>query len=137
LTEAGAGAAGDAACLNLLGVVCEARGQWDLAKRYYGRAIRADRQFDPAQQNMRRLYELTTFGSSARVVQVGDALTDLWLVRWTAKGAPAATRRFSDPGADDQVSDRTTDPEETLHGPDLPDRDGRAVRLMLRPGPAL
>jgi hypothetical protein len=94
-----AGSARDAACLNLLGVLCEARGQHPLAKRFYGSAIRADRRFDPAQQNMRRLYELDTFGSTARVPRVGDALTDLWLVRWAAKnGATARTRNVCEPG---------------------------------------
>ena len=85
LAEGGAGAAADAACLNLHGVVCEARGETERAKRWYGRAIRADRRFAAAQENMRRLYELNSFGRSERAVRVGDALMDLWLGRWTRK----------------------------------------------------
>lgn len=62
----------DAERLNLLGVISEARLQWKAARRLYGRAIRADRHYAPAQQNMRRLYELHTFGRSAEPVALGD-----------------------------------------------------------------
>ena len=37
---------------------------YDRAKRYYGQAIRLNRNYEPAQQNMRRIYELFQFGSS-------------------------------------------------------------------------
>jgi hypothetical protein len=89
LAEAGDRAAGDAACLNLLGVVCEARAEWAAARRYYGRAIRADRRFAPAQQNMRRLYELNMFGRSPLPVAVGDPATDQWLAALTGRRAAA------------------------------------------------
>ena len=50
--------------VNLAGVLFEMKGDYDQAKRCYGEAIRLNRHFDPAQQNMRRIYELFTFGSS-------------------------------------------------------------------------
>jgi hypothetical protein len=88
LDEAGDRAGGDAACLNLRGVVCEARAQRADARRYYGRAIRADRRFAAAQQNMRRLYESDRFGHSAQAVAVGEPFTDLWLARRRAGIGP-------------------------------------------------
>jgi hypothetical protein len=66
-----AGALG-AAYLNLRGVLDELRRDWKAAKRHYGRAIRADRGFQAAQQNMRRLYELDTFGRCAENIALGD-----------------------------------------------------------------
>jgi hypothetical protein len=81
LRGAGGQAASDAAGLNFLGVLCEARGESAAAKRYYGRAFRADRTFGPAQQNMRRMYELNALRRTTRGVAVGDPLTDVWLAR--------------------------------------------------------
>jgi len=49
---------------NLVGVMLEMREEYDQAKRYYGQAIKLDRHFEPAQQNMRRIFELFNFGSS-------------------------------------------------------------------------
>jgi DNA-binding response OmpR family regulator len=49
---------------NLAGVLHEIHGDYDAAKRSYGQAIRLDRHYQPAQQNMRRIYELFHFGSS-------------------------------------------------------------------------
>ena len=49
---------------NLLGVMLEMREEYDQAKRYYGQAIKLDKHFEPAQQNMRRIFELFHFGSS-------------------------------------------------------------------------
>ena len=86
----------DAAGLNLLGVVCEARGQRRAAKRYYVRAVRADPRFEPARQNMRRAYELDTLGRTDHPVAVGDALTDLWLDRNTT---PCRPLRHHEPSA--------------------------------------
>src|SRR5205814_2771676 len=54
----------DAQVLNLMGVICEARCDWKAARRWYGRAMSADRGFAPAHENMRRIYELYTFGRS-------------------------------------------------------------------------
>jgi Flp pilus assembly protein TadD len=61
-----------AAWFNLMGVVFEAGGDWAQARRYYGKAMRADRRFAPAEQNMRRWYELFTFGCTRWPVALGD-----------------------------------------------------------------
>lgn len=50
--------------LNLAGVMFEMCGDYDKAKRHYGQAIKFDKNFEPAQQNMRRIFELFNFGSS-------------------------------------------------------------------------
>ena len=50
--------------LNLAGVMFEMREEFDQARRYYGRAIKINSDFEPAQANMRRIYELFHFGSS-------------------------------------------------------------------------
>lgn len=60
------------ACLNLMGVICESRGDWRRARRFYGKAMRADRSFAAAEQNMRRWYELFTFGRTKLPVALGD-----------------------------------------------------------------
>jgi len=50
--------------LNLTGVMFEMREEFDAAKKYYGQAIALDKSFEPAQANLRRLFELFNFGSS-------------------------------------------------------------------------
>lgn len=70
----------DAAYFNLLGVLYEARRQWRLAKKFYGKSIAADKRYEPAQKNMRRIYELNTFGRSKEAVTLGDEL-ELWFAR--------------------------------------------------------
>jgi DNA-binding response OmpR family regulator len=62
----------DAAYFNLLGVIYETRRQWRLAKKFYGKAIHTDRTYEPAQQNMRRIYELDTYGRSREPVALGE-----------------------------------------------------------------
>ena len=62
----------DAAYLNLLGVACEVRQKWKLARRCYGVAMSVDPRYEPAQRNMRRMYELYTFGSSREPLALGD-----------------------------------------------------------------
>jgi hypothetical protein len=62
----------DARCLNLLGVVYEATGRWTLAHRCYSRAIRSDKRFEAPQVNIRRHYELNTFGRTDLIVRFGD-----------------------------------------------------------------
>jgi lipoprotein NlpI len=57
---------------NLLGVLFEMKNEYGVAKRCYGRAIAIDSQYEPAQQNMRRLYELFQFGSSKEPVNLGE-----------------------------------------------------------------
>ena len=88
LSGGGNRVADDAAGLNALGVLSEAGGEWTLAKRYYGRAVRADPRFEPARQNVRRAYELDTLGRTDHPVAIGDALTDLWLVRNATQRRP-------------------------------------------------
>jgi tetratricopeptide (TPR) repeat protein len=72
LMKAGSITAEDAAFLNLAGVFHEAMGRKDAAKRFYGKAIRAKHDYVPAQQNMRRMYELATFGWTQQPVALGD-----------------------------------------------------------------
>lgn len=57
---------------NLGGVLFEMLEDYDRAKRYYGQAIRLNRNYEPAQQNMRRIYELFQFGSSQEPFNLGD-----------------------------------------------------------------
>ncbi len=57
---------------NLGGVLFEMLEDYDRAKRYYGQPLRLQRTYDPAQQNMRRIYELFQFGSSKEPFNFGD-----------------------------------------------------------------
>lgn len=57
---------------NLRGVLHEICGDYDGARKAYGRAIRIDSRHEAAQQNMRRLFELFNFGSSEEPVHLGD-----------------------------------------------------------------
>jgi lipoprotein NlpI len=56
---------------NLAGVLAEINEDYSQAKKYYGQAIRLDKQYEPAQQNMRRLFEVEHFGSSKEPVNLG------------------------------------------------------------------
>jgi len=49
---------------NLLGLLTELRADFSGARKHYGKAISLNSKFGPAQQNMRRLYELREFGHS-------------------------------------------------------------------------
>jgi FixJ family two-component response regulator len=57
---------------NLAGVLAELLEDYQKAKKYYGQAIRLDSRYEPAQQNMRRLFELDHFGSSNELVNLGN-----------------------------------------------------------------
>ncbi len=57
---------------NLAGVLAELLEDYHKAKKYYGRAIKLDKNYEPAQQNMRRLFEVDQFGSSKEPVNLGD-----------------------------------------------------------------
>lgn len=57
---------------NLHGVLHEIAGSFEAARKAYGRAIRLDSNHEAAQQNMRRMYELFNFGSSAEPLHLGD-----------------------------------------------------------------
>jgi hypothetical protein len=72
LLSVGARGEHDAAWLNLMGLLHECEGQSRIAHRFYGRAMRADRHYRPAEQNMRRLYELHALGRTYQVPVLGD-----------------------------------------------------------------
>jgi DNA-binding response OmpR family regulator len=57
--------------LNLAGVLAEMLYDYDKAKKYYGQSIKLDKHYEPAQQNMRRLFELQHFGSSSEPFNLG------------------------------------------------------------------
>jgi hypothetical protein len=71
----------DSARLNLLGIICELQKRWRRARRFYSRAIRADRAYEPPRENLRRLYELDTFGHSRVQLDLGDQDPQLWALR--------------------------------------------------------
>ena len=62
----------DPAYYNLLGVLYELQGDERLARKFYGKAISAKGNYEPAQHNMQRLYELRTFGGSLKGYSMGD-----------------------------------------------------------------
>src|SRR6476660_5024791 len=72
LMRAGGIAGNDPAFLNLVGIVREVEGNKDAAAEFYGRAIRSDSNYAPAQQNMRRLFELRKFGHTNQALSLGD-----------------------------------------------------------------
>jgi len=57
---------------NLAGVLAELLEDYCKAKTCYGQAIKLDKNYEPAQQNMRRLFEVDHFGSSKEPVNLGD-----------------------------------------------------------------
>ena len=57
---------------NLLGVLFEMNKDFDQARKCYGRAIAIDSSHEPAQQNMRRIFELFQFGASEEPVNLGE-----------------------------------------------------------------
>jgi CheY-like chemotaxis protein len=59
---------------NLLGVLFEMKHEYAIAKQCYGRAIAIDSKYEPAQQNMRRIFDLFNFGSSKEPVNLGEEL---------------------------------------------------------------
>jgi FixJ family two-component response regulator len=58
--------------LNLAGVFFEMHEDYDHAKKLYGKAIKYGPYYEPAQQNMRRIFELFHFGSSKEPFSLGD-----------------------------------------------------------------
>jgi len=54
----------DPAYHNLMGLLTELRMDFSGARKHYGKAISLNGKYAPAQQNMRRLYELSEFGRS-------------------------------------------------------------------------
>jgi hypothetical protein len=72
LMQAGPIAGNDPAFLNLVGVLREVEGNQKAAAEFYGKAIRTNSNYAPAQQNMRRLFELRCFGHTDQEVLLGD-----------------------------------------------------------------
>ena len=56
---------------NLMGVLHESRNEHDASYREYRAALKADRLYEPARQNMRRYYERFTFGRSEVPLSMG------------------------------------------------------------------
>ena len=57
---------------NLLGVLHELRNEHDASYRSYKAALKADAQYEPARNNMKRYYERVTFGVSTIPVDTGE-----------------------------------------------------------------
>ena len=57
---------------NLAGVLAELTGDYDRARKCYGQAIKINKRYEPAQQNMRRIFELFHFGSSTEPFHLGE-----------------------------------------------------------------
>lgn len=58
--------------LNLAGLFFEMQQDYDRARDLYGKAIKYGPYYEPAQQNMRRIFELFHFGSSQEPFAMGD-----------------------------------------------------------------
>ena len=56
---------------NLQGILYEIAGDYDAARKAYGRAIKLDSRHPAAQQNMRRMFELFNFGRSEEPLHYG------------------------------------------------------------------
>lgn len=98
----------DADCLNLLGVIDEARCSWKSARRWYGKAIRRDRSHAAAQQNMRRIYELHTFGESKQPTALGDERPALCQLLNERERSSAIGAVGTMPRADDEIYGNTS-----------------------------
>jgi FixJ family two-component response regulator len=57
---------------NLAGVYFEMQEDYERARKLYGQAIKFGPYYEPAQQNMRRIFELFHFGSSKEPFALGD-----------------------------------------------------------------
>lgn len=58
--------------LNLAGVFFEMQEDFVRARKLYGKAIHFSPYYEPAQQNMRRIFELFHFGSSTEPMNLGE-----------------------------------------------------------------
>jgi DNA-binding response OmpR family regulator len=72
LMKAGTITGEDPAFLNLAGVLHECHGRVDCARKFYERSAARDRQYRPAQENLRRLGEVRRYGKTKRKVAFGD-----------------------------------------------------------------
>ena len=57
---------------NLLGILFEMSEDYDEARKCYGRSIAIDSLYEPAQQNMRRIFDLFNFGASKEPFNLGE-----------------------------------------------------------------
>ena len=64
-----------AEAFNLMGVLHESRGDRDESYNAYKAALKADRAYEPARNNIQRYYERFTFGRSNLPVDTGDPLS--------------------------------------------------------------
>jgi len=62
----------DSGFLNLAGILHEAHGRLNHARRYYERALAADVRCRPARENLKRLTELHEYGQTHRAVAFGE-----------------------------------------------------------------
>jgi FixJ family two-component response regulator len=60
--------------LNLAGVFFEMQEDYERAKKLYGKAIKYGPYYEPAQQNMRRIFDLFHFGSSEEPLNFGEEI---------------------------------------------------------------
>jgi len=58
---------------NLLGIYYEMRRQWRTARKFYGKAIAANENYQPGQNNMRRSAEIHVSGKSEMQTDFGDS----------------------------------------------------------------
>jgi CheY-like chemotaxis protein len=63
--------ANSAAGFNLAGVLSELLKDYEKAKMCYDFAIKLDKNYEPAKQNMRRLLDVETFGSCSAPIDLG------------------------------------------------------------------
>jgi FixJ family two-component response regulator len=61
-----------AEAFNLTGVLFEMREDDQRAKQFYGQAMKLDQSYEPAQQNMRRLFERFKFGATKEPFAMGN-----------------------------------------------------------------
>lgn len=72
LMKAGTIADTDPAFLNLAGVLHESHGRRASARRFYEKSLASDNRYEPARQNLRRLFEIERYGESRSDVAFGD-----------------------------------------------------------------
>jgi len=70
--EAGVGRDRCAEVFNLVGIVHERRGDERGARRWYGRSVRANPRYNPAHENLRRLFEQSCIGYTELRPCLGD-----------------------------------------------------------------
>lgn len=72
INEHGDEARHSAECLNLLGIVALSGGEWTKALRLWRQAFRANGTYEPVRRNLRRYFELCSFGKTIEALALGD-----------------------------------------------------------------